>query len=191
MIWQLAAIYFAFGFSYIIYSTFFVKHLVREGAFTVASAGMLWMKIGIVSLVSGFIWGTVSDRFGRRIALVGVFVLQGIGFAVFGLSNQLTAVYFSAGLFALTAWSIPALMAALAGDVLGPRLAPAALGLMTVVFGIGQAIGPYLAGAIADAMDSFAPAFVMAGVIALIPGAGGSLMLKTARFGHGQERSLT
>ena len=169
MLWQLGAIYFAFGFSYIIYSTFFVKHLVLEGAFTVAAAGSLWMKVGIVSLVSGLIWGSVSDRFGRRIALVGVFALQGIAFALFGLSNELTA------------WSIPALMAALAGDVFGPRLAPAALGLMTVIFGIGQAMGPYLAGALADTTQSFAPAFVIAGAIALILGAGGSFALHTAK----------
>ena len=180
-LWQLAAIYFAFGFSYIIYSTFFVKHLVRESVFSAAGAGSLWMNIGIVSLASGFIWGSVSDRFGRRIALVSVFTLQGISFAVFGLSHNLTAIYFSAALFALTAWSIPALMAALAGDVFGPRLAPAALGLMTIIFGIGQAIGPYLAGALADATQSFSPAFVIAGAVALIPGAGGSLMLRTTK----------
>lgn len=42
-------------------------------------------------------------------------------------------------------------MAALAGDVFGPRLASAALGLITVVFGVGQALGPYVAGMIADA----------------------------------------
>lgn len=181
MLWRLAIIYFAFGFSYIIYSTFFIKHLVREGAFTIAAAGSLWMNIGIVSLVSGFIWGSISDRFGRRIALMGVFALQGIAFAVFGLSRELPAVYFSAALFGLTAWSIPALMAALAGDVFGPRLAPAALGLMTVIFGIGQAMGPYLAGALADATQSFAPAFVIAGAIALILGAGGSFMLQPAK----------
>lgn len=180
MLWQLAAVYFAFGFSYIIYSTFFVRYLAKEGGFTQAVAGSLWMKIGIVSLASGFIWGSVSDRFGRRIALLYVFTLQGISFAVFGLSHTVTAVYFSAALFALTAWSIPALMAALAGDVFGPRLAPAALGLMTIVFGIGQALGPYLAGMIADATQSFSPAFVIAGAVALIFGAGGSLMLRTS-----------
>lgn len=179
MLWRLAGIYFAFGFSYIIYSTFFIKHLVRESAFTPAEAGSLWMSIGILSLVSGFIWGGISDRFGRRNALVGVFALQGAAFASFGLSHELTAVYFSAALFGLTAWSIPAIMAALSGDVFGPRLAPAALGLMTVIFGIGQAFGPYLAGAIADATQSFAPAFVIAGAVALILGAGGSFMLRT------------
>lgn len=180
ILWQLASIYFAFGLSYIIYSTFFVKHLVREGSFTAAEAGALWMKIGILSLASGFIWGSVSDRFGRRIALAGVFALQGIAFVLFGLSNATIAIYFSATLFALTAWSIPALMAALAGDVFGPRLAPAALGLMTVVFGIGQAMGPYLAGKIADATLSFAPAFILAGMVAMIFGTGGSLMLRLA-----------
>lgn len=181
MVWQLAAIYFAFGFSYVIYATFFIKHLVQEDAFTVAAAGALWMTIGIVSLVSGLIWGSVSDRFGRRIALMGVFALQGMAFTIFGLSNTLTAVYLSATLFALTAWSIPALMAALAGDVFGPRLAPAALGLMTVVFGIGQAIGPYVAGALADTTQSFSPAFVIAGGIALILGAGGSFVMRTEK----------
>ena len=179
ILWQLAAIYFAFGFSYIIYSTFFVKYLVQEGAFTAANAGSLWMKIGIVSLASGFIWGGVSDRFGRRLTLVWIFTLQGISFTLFGMSHDLVAIYFSSSLFALTAWSIPALMAALAGDAFGSRLAPAALGLMTIIFGIGQALGPYLAGALADATQSFSLAFVIAGAVALVPGAGGSLALRT------------
>jgi MFS family permease len=64
LLWQLALIYFAFGFSYIIYATFFIGHLVRDGGFTPPSAGMLWMQVGFVSLPSGFIWGSISDRFG-------------------------------------------------------------------------------------------------------------------------------
>jgi MFS family permease len=179
LLWQLAAIYCAFGFSYIIYATFFVRHLVKEGACTPAGAGSLWMKIGIVSLISGFIWGSISDRFGRRAALLCVFTLQGLSFAVFGLSLDMSAIYLSSVLFALTAWSIPALMAALAGDVFGPRLAPAALGLMTIIFGVGQATGPYFAGILADATNSFSPAFLIAGAVSLIMGAGGSLVLRT------------
>ena len=98
---------------------------------------------------------------------------------MFSLSHDLTAIYFSSVLFALTAWSIPALMAALAGDAFGRRLAPAALGLMTIIFGIGQAIGPYLAGVLADSTQSFSLAFVIAGAVALVLGAGGSLALRT------------
>lgn len=181
MLWHLAVIYFAFGFSYIIYSTFFIGHLVRESTFTQAGAGLLWMQIGFVSLPSGFIWGSLSDRFGRKIALVCVFALQAASFALFGLSSGPAAAYVSAALFALTAWSIPAIMAALAGDAFGARLAPAALGLVTVVFGAGQALGPWCAGSLADASGSFSVSFVIAGVVALVLGAGGSLTLRKPR----------
>jgi MFS family permease len=175
-LWKLAGIYFGFGFSYIIYTTFFVRYLTGEAGFSRAGAGALWMQIGMVSIVSGFLWGSVSDRWSRRAALLWVFSLQGASFVLFGLSREGWSVYLSAGLFALTAWSIPALMAALCGDLFGARLAPAALGLITLVFGLGQALGPWLAGAMADATHSFAPAFLLAGTIALLIGGGGSLL---------------
>jgi MFS family permease len=177
LLWKLAAIYFGFGFSYIIYSTFFVRYLTAEVGFSRAAAGALWLQIGLVSIVSGFLWGSVSDRWGRRAALLWVFGLQGTAFVLFGLSSNLGCVYGSVGLFAITAWSVPALMAALCGDLFGARLAPAALGLITMVFGCGQALGPYLAGMIADATRSFAPAFLLAGAVAFILGAGGSMTL--------------
>lgn len=180
VLWYLAAIYCAFGFSYIIYSTFFVRYLVREAGFDAGGAGSLWFQVGIVTTVSGFLWGSVSDRWGRRVALIGVFILQGISFLVFGMSRELPAVYLSSLLFGLTAWSIPALMAALSGDVFGARLAPAALGLMTIVFGIGQAIAPYFAGAVADATGSFAQAFVVAGIVAFC-GAAGAFLLRVSK----------
>ncbi|MCX6901999.1 MAG: YbfB/YjiJ family MFS transporter, partial [Verrucomicrobia bacterium] len=167
----------AFGFSYVIYATFFVRYLVKEWHFTQASAGMLWMQVGVVSAISGFIWGSLSDRWGRRTALLLVFTLQGLSYLCFGAGHALLFIYLSAALFAITAWSIPALMAALAGDIFGARLAPAALGLMTIVFGTAQALGPFFAGRLADATHSFAPAFVTAGVVALL-GAAGSRSLR-------------
>lgn len=176
-LWHLAAIYFAFGISYIIYSTFFIRYLVKEAGLVAHDAGLIWFKVGLVSGISSLIWGGVSDRWGRRLALMGVFALQGVSFLVFGLNRELPMIYLSAGLFALTAWSIPALMAALAGDVFGARLAPAALGLVTIIFGAGQALGPYLAGRIADGAHSFGPAFIAAGMIALVIGMVGAFLL--------------
>jgi predicted MFS family arabinose efflux permease len=183
-LWKLAAIYFGFGFSYIIYSTFFVRYLTGEAGFTRAGAGTLWMQVGMFSLASGFLWGGVSDRWGRRAALLWVFGLQGASFLLFGLSRDGWCVYLSAALFALTAWSIPALMAALCGDLFGARLAPAALGLITLVFGLGQALGPWLAGVIADATNSFAAAFLLAGATALAVGGGGTLLFLAGGAHH-------
>ena len=187
LLWKLAAIYFGFGFSYIIYSTFFVRYLIGEAGFSRSGAGGLWLQVGVVSIVGGFLWGSVSDRWGRRAALFWVFGLQGTAFLLFGLGREAWSVYSSAALFAATAWSVPALMAALCGDLFGARLAPAALGLITLVFGLGQALGPYLAGAIADATHSFAPAFLLAGAVALLLGGGGSLFF----LGGASRRSVS
>lgn len=176
-LWHLAAVYFMFGFSYFIYATFFVKYLVQEGGFAQREAGNLWGLVGMLSVASGFIWGLVSDRWGRKAGLFGVYTLQGFSFLTFALWRALPGYYLSALFFALTAWSIPAIVAAACGDYLGGRLAPAALGLITFIFGIGQAVGPGVAGYLADLTGSFSPGFLLAAGAAFL-GATGSLLLR-------------
>ncbi len=176
-VWYLGLIYVAFGFSYIIYVTFYFKHLIAEGGYSRESAGNLFMLIGWLSLFCGVIWGTVSDRIGRKYTLAIVYLIQALSFSLFGLWTQPMGFLLSTVLFGLTAWSIPAIMAATCGDVFGAKMAPAALGFITLFFGIGQAVGPSVAGAIADGVGSFNPAFLLAGGVALC-GAVGSLFLR-------------
>ncbi|MDR9459181.1 MAG: MFS transporter [Dehalococcoidia bacterium] len=178
-VWHLGLVYVAFGFSYIIYMTFFTKHLIAEGAYSQEAAGSLFMTMGWVSLLCGLIWGAISDVIGRRRALIIVYLIHATSFSLFALWPAPAGFTLSAVLFGLSAWSIPAIMAAACGDVFGPRLAPAALGLITLLFGIGQAIAPSIAGAIADATGSFFAAFLLAAAVALL-GALGSYMLRPA-----------
>jgi len=177
-VWHLALIYVMFGFSYIIYATFFARYLTWEAGFTTEAAGALWSAVGMVSIISGFIWGSVSDVLGRKYGLAIVYFLQFLCFTIFGLWKAPAGYYLSALLFALTAWSIPGIMAAASGDLLGARLAPAALGFITLFFGIGQAGGTFVGGRIADFTGSYTVAFVIAGTAALV-GAIASLFLRT------------
>jgi len=179
-VWHLALIYIMFGFSYIIYATFFSRYLTGEAGFTSKYAGWLWMLVGVVSIVSGLIWGPISDKVGRKYGLAMVYFLQGLCFVIFGLWKATPGYYLSALLFALTAWSIPAIMAATCGDYLGSRLAPAALGFVTLFFGIGQFIGPTVAGYIRNVTESYTWAFIIAGLAAFV-GAGGALSLRPPR----------
>ena len=149
-VWHVGLVYVAFGFSYIIYMTFFTKCLVAEGGYTKEAAGSLLMTMGWVSLLCGLIWGTVSDKIGRKGALIIVYLIHTVAFSLFALWPAPTGFTLSAILFGFSAWSIPAIMAELCGDMLGPRLAPAALGFITLFFGIGQALGPTVAGAISS-----------------------------------------
>ncbi len=175
-VWHIGLVYVAFGFSYIIYMTFFTKHLIAEGGYTQQAAGGLFTTMGWFSLLCGVIWGPISDVIGRKRALIIVYLIHAVSFSLFALWPAPPGFTISAILFGLTAWSIPAIMAAACGDVLGPRLAPAALGFITIFFGSGQAIGPSVAGAIADASGSFFPVFWLAGGVALLGAVGASLL---------------
>lgn len=176
-LWHLGLVYFAFGFSYIIYATFFTAHVIKAGKLTAVHAGAIWSLVGFISLASGFIWGGISDKIGRRMALVIVFCLHTLAFAVFAFSTTTFGFYVSALAFGISAWSIPSIMAAFSGDIVGARLAPAALGKITVIFGVGQALGPYVAGKLADFGGTFLYAFLLASAVAFL-GAIGALFLK-------------
>jgi sugar phosphate permease len=176
-VWHLGAIYAAFGFSYIIYMTFFIRYLTGEIGFTKQAAGNLYMLMGWCSLGCGLLWSGLSDRIGRKNALALVFSIQAISFALFALSRGRAGLTLSAVIFGITAWSIPAIVAAACGDFVGHRLAPAALGFVTLFFGIGQAIGPWAAGAIADASGSFRGSFLLAAAVGVL-GCIGTMLLR-------------
>jgi len=176
LVWHIGLVYVANGFSYIIYMTFFVKGLIADGGYTAQQAGRLFMTMGWFSLFCGLLWGSLSDTIGRKHALTIVYLIHTAAFSLFYLWPTPAGFTLSAILFGFTAWSIPAIMAATCGDVLGPRLAPAGLGFITLFFGIGQALGPSVAGAIGDAADSLLPSFLLAGGVAFL-GALGAVFL--------------
>jgi MFS family permease len=134
------------------------------------------MFMGWCSLFCGLIWGTLSDVVGRRFALTMVYLVQASAYGLVSLWPVTTGFILATLLFGLTAWSIPGIMAAACGDVFGHRLAPAALGFITLFFGLGQAVSPAVAGAMADASGSFTSAFLLASTVAIL-GAVGSLLL--------------
>jgi sugar phosphate permease len=179
-VWHLALVYIAFGFSYIIYVTYFAKYLQAEADYTREAAGRLWAAVGWISIFCGLIWGTISDLIGRKHGLALVYLIQAAAFAAFALWRSPAGYVVSTVAFGLTAWSIPGIVAAACGDYVGGRMAPAALGFVTLFFGLGQAAGPSVAGALADATGSFGPAFLLAAAVAFMGGVG-SLLLRPPR----------
>jgi len=176
-IWKLGIVYFMFGFSYIIYITFFVAYLTTEGALTPQKAGQIFAVLGLWSILSGAVWGWISDVLGRRLGLLLAYLTIALSFLIIALWRSTTGFYVSSIVFGLSLSSIPAIMAAAVGDSVGGRLAPAALGFITLIFGVGQSLGPAVAGWIKDATGTFAGAFILSAVVSLI-GAAGSMLLR-------------
>ena len=167
-VWYLGVVYFFYGLSYIIYMVFFAAYLIKEMGFTQEWAGGVWAMVGGLSIFCGMIWGGISDRLGRSQGAALAYFVLGISYIIYALVKIKFGFYLSAVVFGLTAWSIPTIMAATAGDFVGPRLAPAGLGFITLFFGIGQALGPALGGYLADVTKTFTVPFLAAGGISFI-----------------------
>ena len=56
-------------------------------------------------------------------------------------------------------------MGAACADRFGPKLAAASLGLITILVGLGQAIGPLIGGAMNDALGSLAASYLFSGAV--------------------------
>ena len=168
VLWHLALIYFTSGFSLSMYMTFFGAHTARAGHLPPGTIGRIWSLMGFLSVFSGLVWGWASDRWGRRYALLMVFALHGISFSIFAGAKQAWAFYLSACILGTAAWAIATILSATAADYVGPQLAPAAIGFITLVFGIGQVISPFVAGQIADRFGSFSAAYVLAASVTFI-----------------------
>jgi MFS family permease len=162
LVWYLGMVYFMYGLSYIIYMTFFAAYLVKEAGLTQGEAGRMWAMVGGLSIFCGVIWGGLSDKLGRAKGASLAYFVLGISYAILALAPTRAGYYVSSVVFGITAWSVPVIMAAAAGDYVGPRLAPAGLGFITLFFGLGQAFGPSLAGYLADLTHSFTGPFLLA-----------------------------
>lgn len=176
-IWKLGCVYFMYGFSYIIYLTFFVAYLTKEMGVKPAQAGGIFSILGVFSIFCGVIYGWISDMLGRKYGSMLAYINLAISYGILALWKEPIGFYVSAITFGIAAFSIPTIMAAASGDAVGGRLAPAGLGFITLFFGIGQALGPVMGGWLKDTTGTFTHAFLLSAGVSLL-GAAGSLILK-------------
>jgi MFS family permease len=163
--WHLGAIYLLYGVAFLLYFTFFQKRLTADLGYSSTTAGYLFMLLGVAGLAGGMLWGSVSDRFGRERTLALTLFLAGVGGFLFGSSLGLPALAVSAVLFGSTGLAFPGLIGVACADRFGPKLASSSLGLITILVGAGQALGPLIGGAMNDAFASLAPSYIFSGAV--------------------------
>jgi len=165
-LYLLGSIYFLFGYTYVIYATFIVTTLVRERGFSETLAGNFWSWVGFLSLFSGPVFGSLSDRIGRKAGLMIVFSLQALAYLMVAANLPPLFLYLSIGFFGIVAWSIPSIMVAAVSEYVGIDKALAAFGFITFIFGLGQISGPAVAGVLAEKAGGFSSSFFMAALFA-------------------------
>lgn len=156
---HLGVIYLLYAATQVVYATFIVTTLVDQHGFSEQAAGRFWAALGALSIFTGPFFGWISDRLGRRTALLIVFSLFTLAYGLVGMDVSMAGLYLSIVFFGLAVWSVPTIMAAAVGDYAGPMHAAGAFGFITLFFGMGQITGPALAGYFADVTGSFQLSF--------------------------------
>ena len=175
---HLGAIYLIFGLTYMIYGTFIVTTMVAERGMAVAAAGRFWSWIGLIGILSGPLFGALSDRIGRKGGFMAVFAVQAACYGLAGLALGTWSIYLSIVLYGMSAWAIPTIMTAAVGDYMGAAKAATAFSVITFFFGAGQTLGPGIAGVLAKGSGSFDGSYLLAA------GATGAGILVAALLRH-------
>ena len=81
-------------------------------------------------------------------------------------------------------------MGAACADRFGPRLASASLGLITILVGLGQVVGPLIGGAMNDALSSLAPSYLFSGAVFVVASVAALLLPKGSDIDLGSNVDL-
>ena len=113
-------------------------------------AGKFFALAGIVSVVSGFIWGRLSDRIGRMLTLFLVYLTQTLVLVLFAVTTDPALLMIETILYALTLWAVPTVIVAAVSDITVSLKSPLAIGYITLFFGIGQWFSPMITGPVVE-----------------------------------------
>ena len=132
------------------------------------AASLLLSAIGVGGVTGRLAAGPLSDRIGRRLALVLLLGLEVVAFAGFATAHDLWLLYPSAAAFGAGYGGSTAILPALVGDQFGRRYAGAIVGQIFAGAGAMAAVGPYVAAALYDATASYRVAFLLGGACNLV-----------------------
>lgn len=130
------------------------------GATTRTSAFVISF-IGVGGVIGRLSAGAASDRLGRRTTLAVMMALQVVSFLGWAVGNSWTFLLPVAVLFGLSYGGGTTLFPAIIGDLFGRAHAGAIVGSIFATAGALAAIGPFLAGVLYDATQSYRLAFVL------------------------------
>ena len=167
-LWRLVPAYGCLGFGYVITATFIVA-MLREGP----SGGpggreaetVVWLIVGLTGAPSILIWTRIAGHIGAIRAYQAAMLIEAAGVGLSALSSGTLALALAAAALGGTFMGLTAIGLQEAARRAGGD-GRAMMALMTASFGLGQMIGPGLAGWMRDLTGSFtAPSLIAALVL--------------------------
>ncbi len=148
-----------------------------------ATAGTLLTTTALFATLSSPLWGALSDRFGRKRALVGSQLLSCAGYVLLALSPGLELLFISRAVEGLGGGNVGVAQSYIS-DVTDEEQRPLAFAYSSAAFGAGFIVGPILSGSLVH-FGYAVPFFTAAAVQAL------NAMLTLALLSESHEAAQT
>ena len=165
--WALSIVWLSFSVCIHLLLTHIVPHTTDVGVST-AEAAIILGLIGGISIPGRLMIGWVSDKLGRKVSAITCALLQSGAMVWLAWAQDLWMFYLFAIVygFAYGGFDIP--VTALVSDIFGLRSLGVIIGVLSISWGIGAAIGPALGGLIFDVSGSYFMAFLIGAFAMLI-----------------------
>jgi len=138
---------------------FYIEKLGASGS----DLGLLIATAALLEFICAPIWGSISDRAGRKPILMVGMVGYGLSSLLFGLSTRVWMLYGSRALSGLLSSATAATAMAYVGDSTSEEDRGSGIGMLGAAMGLGLIIGPGLGGWLGAGSLS-TPFFVSAGL---------------------------
>jgi DHA1 family tetracycline resistance protein-like MFS transporter len=125
--------------------------------------GLLLASYSIAQFIFTPIWGSLSDRFGRRKIILLCLLGSGLSLIVFGLATNLWLLFISRIMAGAMGATFPVASAYVA-DITSPENRMKYMGKIGAAFGLGFIIGPAIGGTLSGLYGYAIPSLVAAGL---------------------------
>lgn len=144
---QITFLLISYGFAGATFSigTTFIISIMAESPALADSRNLAWILLGVALAPSCFFWMKVAAKMGDFRTLIVAYFLQAIGCALPLLIPSATGALLGGFLFGACFMGIVTVVLALGGK-LSPHNPSALIGILVVSYGVGQIVGPILAG---------------------------------------------
>lgn len=175
----LSLAYASFGFMYLLVFAFLVARLEDDAGFSSAEASAMFSVVGVAAVFGGLLLGPLSDRVGRRAALVASFSAFGLSTLAVLTGDQPWVLVGAVGV-GVAFSGAPAVIAAYVVDATDGSTYGPVYSAATLAFGVAQMAAPQVGGVLADWRGSFTSVFLLSAAVA-VAGAALSSRLPVAR----------
>lgn len=166
--WMMTIAWFVYGFFYFVPLVHIVPY-AQDLKMTVVAAATVMTLIGLVGIAGRISLGYVGDRLTNRVTFIIAFVGMAAAFLGLCLSHTIWMLYIFAIIYGFLSGA-GILLTPIVAEYFGVKNVGTVSGILIAANCFGGALGPFSAGVIYDATNSYVLAFIICVALAVIAG---------------------